>query len=125
MEDIQLLSKVLESGNIDVIVHNGLNSEYFPNYSEEFKFILNHYKQYGKVPDKETFLTQFPDFTIIKCQESDAYLLDKLNEQYLFSKLAPVLKKVEQLINVDSRQTIEYLQQELPQAKKVRRKKVK
>ena len=114
MEDIQLLSKVLESGNIDVIIHNGLNSEYFPNYSEEFKFILNHYKQYGKVPDKETFLTQFPDFTIIKCQESDAYLLDKLNEQYLFSKLAPVLKKVEQLINVDSRQTIEYLQQEIP-----------
>ena len=114
MEDIQLLSKVLESGNIDVIIHNGLSSEYFPNYSEEFKFILNHYKQYGKVPDKETFLTQFPDFTIIKCQESDSYLLDKLNEQYLFNRLAPVLKKVEELINVDSRKTIEYLQQEVP-----------
>lgn len=114
MEDIQLLSKVLDSGNIDVIIHNGLNSDYFPNYSEEFKFILNHYKQYGKVPDKETFLAQFPDFTIIKCQESDTYLLDRLNEQYLFSKLAPVLKKVEQLINIDSRKTIEYLQQELP-----------
>lgn len=114
MEDIQLLSKVLESGNIDVITHNGLNSDYFPNYNEEFKFIVNHYKQYGKVPDKETFLTQFPDFTIIKCQESDAYLLDKLNEQYLFNRLAPVLKKVEELINTDSRKTIEYLQQEIP-----------
>lgn len=114
MEDIQLLSKVLESGNIDVIIHNGLNSDYFPNYNEEFKFIVNHYKQYGKVPDKETFLTKFPDFTIIRCQESDAYLLDKLNEQYLFNRLAPVLKKVEELINVDSRKTIEYLQQEIP-----------
>lgn len=114
MVDIQILSKVLDTGNIDIIIHNGLNSEYFPNYQEEFKFILNHYKQYNKVPDKETFLSQFPDFTIAKVGDPDTYLLDKIGEEYLFQKTAPVLKQVEELIKTDSRRAIEYLQQELP-----------
>lgn len=114
MVDIQILNKVLDTGNIDIILHNGLNSEYFPNYKEEFKFILDHYKQYNKVPDKETFIANFPDFSFAKVQEPDSYLLDKISEEYLFSKSAPVLKKVEELIQVDSRKAIEYLQQELP-----------
>lgn len=114
MVDVQILSKVLDTGNIEIILHNGLNSEYFPNYQEEFKFILNHYKQYNKVPDKETFLSQFPDFTIAKVGDPDTYLLDKIGEEYLFQKTAPVLKQVEELIKTDSRRAIEYLQQELP-----------
>lgn len=114
MVDIQIISKVLNTGNIEIIVHNGLNSDYFPNYSEEFKFLLNHYKQFNKVPDKETFLSNFPDFNIIQVQEADAYLLDKISEEHLYNKSVPVLKRVEDLIQNDSRKAIEYLQQELP-----------
>ena len=114
MVDIQIISKVLNTSNIEIIVHNGLNSDYFPNYSEEFKFLLNHYKQFNKVPDKETFLSNFPDFNIIQVQEADAYLLDKISEEYLYNKSVPVLKRVEELIQNDSRKAIEYLQQELP-----------
>lgn len=116
MVDVQILSKVLNTGNIEIIIHNGLNSDYFPNYKDEFKFIINHYKQYNKIPDKETFLSEFPDFTIAQVSEEDSYLLDKISEEYLYSKLVPVLKKVEELAGNerDSRRAIEYLQQELP-----------
>ena len=114
MVDVQILSKVLNTGNIEIIVHNGLNSDYFPNYINEFKFILDHYKQYNKVPDKETFLSQFPDFNIATVAEADTYLLDKISEEYLYNKSVPVLKKVEELIQTDSRKAVEYLQQELP-----------
>lgn len=114
MVDVQILSKVLNTGNIEIIVHNGLNSDYFPNYINEFKFIVDHYKQYNKVPDKETFLSQFPDFNIATVAEADTYLLDKISEEYLYNKSVPVLKKVEELIQTDSRKAVEYLQQELP-----------
>lgn len=116
MVDIQILNKVLETGNIEIILHNGLNSEYFPNYQEEFKFIVDHYRQYNKVPDKETFLERFPDFNFIKVQEADTNLLDRISEEYLFNKMVPVLKKVENLLGEqrDSRRAVEYLQQELP-----------
>lgn len=114
MVDVQILSKVLNTGNIEIIVHNGLDSNYFPNYTNEFKFIVDHYKQYNKVPDKETFLSQFPDFNIAQVTEADTYLLDKISEEYLYNKSVPILKKVEQLIQTDSRRAVEYLQQELP-----------
>ena len=95
MVDVQILSKVLDTGNIEIILHNGLNSDYFPNYQNEFKFILDHYRQFNTVPDKETFLSKFPDFTIAKVQEPDNYLLDTISEEYLYNKMVPVLKKVE------------------------------
>lgn len=114
MVDIQIISKVLNTGNIEIITHNGLNSDYFPNYNEEFKFLINHYREFNKVPDKETFLSQFPDFNIVQVQEADTYLLDKISEEYLYNKSVPILKKVEELIQNDSRKAIEYLQQELP-----------
>ena len=50
----------------------------FLNYEEEFEYIENFYKEYGKVPDKETFLNQFPDFNLIEVAESDKYLLDNI-----------------------------------------------
>lgn len=116
MVDVQILSKVLNTGNIEIIVHNGLNSEYFPNYADEFKFIFDHYKQFNVVPDKETFLSKFPDFNIINVNEADSYLLDQLNENYLYNKMVPVLKRVEDILSkdADSRKAIEYLQRELP-----------
>ena len=116
MVDAQILSKVLDTSNIEIITHNGLNSEYFPNYSDEFKFILDHYRQYNVVPDKETFLSKFPDFPLVKVNESDVYLLDKLNEIYLYNKMVPILTKVNDLLtkDEDSRKAIEYLQQEIP-----------
>lgn len=116
MVDAQILSKVLDTGNIEIITHNGLNSEYFPNYAEEFRFILDHYRQYNVVPDKETFLSKFPDFTIIKVNEADSYLLDQLNENFLYNRMVPILKNVENILtkDEDSRKAIEYLQQELP-----------
>lgn len=114
MVDIQILSKVLNTGNIEIIVHNGLNSDYFPNYVDEFKFIVDHYKQYNKVPDKETFLSQFPNFNIANVAEADTYLLDKISEEYLYNKSIPILKKVEDLLKTDSRKAVSFLQQELP-----------
>lgn len=116
MVDVQILSKVLDTGNIEIILHNGLNSDYFPNYQKEFKFILDHYRQFNTVPDKETFLSKFPDFTIAKVQEPDNYLLDTISEEYLYNKMVPVLKKVEDLMSKeqDSKKALEYLQQEIP-----------
>ena len=116
MVDAQILSKVLDTGNIEIITHSGLNSDYFPNYEEEFKFIINHYRQYNMVPDRETFLSKFPDFSIVKVNESDTYLLDKLNEIYLYNRMVPILKNVETFLtkDEDSRKAIEYLQHELP-----------
>ena len=63
--EIKILNKVLQTGDISLIRNNDLGSEYFPIYKNEYNFIVNHFQNYGNVPDQLTFLGQFKDFDLI------------------------------------------------------------
>ena len=54
---LQVLSKVIASKNISFIEDNLLSVDYFIGYEEEYNFIINHYRDYGNVPDSVTFLS--------------------------------------------------------------------
>lgn len=111
---LQTINKILRTSNYDLIQENNLTKEMFLNYEDEFDYIDNFYKQYGKVPDKETFLAQFPDFNLIEVEESDKYLLDKLNEEYLYYKTVPVIQNAAEKLKVNSEDAVEYILKEIP-----------
>ena len=111
---LQSINKILKTGNFDLVLNNNLSKEMFLQYEEEFEYINNFYKQYGKVPDKETFLNQFPDFNLIEVTESDKYLIDKINEEYLYYKTVPVVQNVAEKLKSNSEEAVEYLLQEIP-----------
>ena len=111
---LQALNKIIKTSNYDLVLNNNLSKEMFLNYEEEFEYIDNFYKQYGKVPDKETFLSQFPDFNLIEVTENDKYLLDKINEEYLYYKTVPVVQEVAEKLKSNSEEAVEFLLQELP-----------
>lgn len=111
---LQALNKIIKTSNFDLVLENNLSKEMFLNYEEEFEYIDNFYKQYGKVPDKETFLSQFPDFNLIEVTESDKYLIDKINEEYLYFKTVPVVQEVAEKLKSNSDEAVEYLLQEIP-----------
>lgn len=111
---LQSINKILKTGNFDIVLNNNLSKEMFLQYEEEFEYIDNFYKQYGKVPDKETFLNQFPDFNLIEVTESDKYLIDKINEEYLYYKTVPVIQNVAEKLKSNSDEAVEYLLQEIP-----------
>lgn len=114
MVTLQILNKVISSSDISIIVDNNLTKEMFLNYEDEFEFINNFYNEYGKVPDKETFLNQFQDFNLIEVNENDKYLIDKINEEYLYYKTVPVVQNVAELLKSNSDEAVEYLLQEIP-----------
>ena len=62
----QVLNYILDKGNYSLIISNNLNEDYFSDYKSEFNYIKYHVDQYGNVPDKETFVSTFPDFDILK-----------------------------------------------------------
>jgi replicative DNA helicase len=77
MVQLQILNKVLLSKDISLIRNNDITSDMFaPPYNNYCDFILNHFEQYGNVPDKETFLSKFPDFQLVQVTESNNALLD-------------------------------------------------
>lgn len=100
MIQLQFLNKVLQSHDASLLVTNNLTQEYFSDYQEEFNFIQQHLRKYGTVPDEVTFLTKFPEFDIIKVEESDSYLIDALFEDRNKRMLARVFNKVRELLNI-------------------------
>ena len=88
MIEAQVLSKILEDANLDILLYENINSSYFITYFEEAKFIFGHYNEYRKVPTKETFLGKFNDFEFTSTKEDWQYLITGLREGYMFNQLA-------------------------------------
>lgn len=109
MVQIQILSKVLATGNINIIEDNLLTEDYFLGYEKEYEFIQSHYKKYGNVPDEATFLSQFPDIELVEVNESDKYLVDKIREENLYYKAVPVVQRIAELLTNDANDAAEYM----------------
>ena len=113
MVSLQIINKIIQNKNIDIITANGLDSSYFLGYENEVDFILSHYKKYGVVPDRETFLEAFQDFDLIEVNEPDNYLIDKLIDEYNFQKAAVLLNNGKDKLKADTVSGIEYLSSNL------------
>ena len=109
MVALQILCKCIASGNIDIIQNNQLTEEFFSGYEDEYNFIVSHYKEYGNVPDTATFISKFPDDDIIEVAESDNYLVDTIQEEYLYTKAVPVVQKIAKLLRTDANSAVEYM----------------
>lgn len=109
MVALQIISKVLTTGDNTLIEDNLLSEDYFVGYENEYNFIEDHVKQYGNVPDKATFLSKFPDIELVEVTESDKYLVDTVREEYLYYKSVPVIEKAAELLKSDSNAAAEYL----------------
>ena len=110
MVALQILNKVLATADNSIITDNMLTEEHFLGCEEEFKFIEEHKEKYGNVPDKETFLSKFPEFEFTEVKESDKYLIDTIQEEYLYAQSVPVIQKAAELLQTDSNAAVEYIQ---------------
>ena len=111
---LQLLNKILKTSTFDIVLNHNLTKEMFSDYENEFEFIYNHFNKYGKVPDKETFLNEFPEFNILEVAETDKFLIEKLNEEYLYKLTVPVIQQTAELMKSNSQEAVDYLLQEIP-----------
>ena len=106
---LQIISQILQTKDISILESNQLTVDYFPGYEDEYNFIINHYKEYGNVPDRTTFISKFQDFEIAEVSESEEYLIDAIREEYLWDKCVPVVKNIAKLMKTDSNAAVEYM----------------
>lgn len=99
MIQLQFLNYLLLKRDPTLITLNNLTDEFFSDYKDEFNFIKNHLQAYGNIPDQITFLNVFPDFDIIKVNETEKYLLDALYDDRNKRILAKTFNKVREALN--------------------------
>lgn len=118
---LQILNKIIKSSDMSLIINNNLTREMFLSYEDEFDYINNFYNKYGKVPDKETFLNEFREFQLLEVTESDRFLIDKINEEYLYYKTVPVIQQAAELLKSNSNEAVEYLLEEISNLSKIQK----
>ena len=113
MIQLQVISKILSTGNNDIVEDNLLDESYFFGYEEEFNFIQNHVREYGNVPDKATFLDKFPGIELVEVTETDTYLISTLREENMYRKAVPIIQKSADILKGDANEAVDYLLKEL------------
>jgi len=96
---LQFLNRVLDTRDASLIVINNLTEEYFSDYLGEFRYISTHLDTYGNVPDKESFLSKFPEFDVLNVTETDSYLIDELYQDRNKRFLARTFNNIRKLLN--------------------------
>ena len=98
MIQLQFINALLSSKDKSLLVVNNIDDSFFSDYKDEFNFIKNHINLYNTIPDKETFLANFPNFDIIEVNETQRYLVDALYEDRNKRRLALTFNKVKNLL---------------------------
>lgn len=86
----KLITDIDRESIITEVLKEGISEEMFLVFQEEFKFIRNHRKEYGKLPDEKTFLGFYPKFSFIPCNEPIKFYFDELDKSYLYFKMVEV-----------------------------------
>lgn len=110
MVELQVINKILQDKSLDIIANNDITEDYFNAYKEEFKYIQNHCREYGCVPDNETFLYKYPSFNLIEVNESEDFLVDTLREEYVYAKTVPIINALAEKMKKNSYEAVAYLQ---------------
>ena len=79
MIELQSLNYIIASK--DVAFLEAFGEEFYTKYSDEYKFIRDHYREYRTIPDIETVQQRFGKFEKINVTESKKYLEDNMCEE--------------------------------------------
>lgn len=116
MIQLQALNKVLLNKSLHILTNNNIDAAYFSQYADEYAFIVQHYSQYGNVPDDHTILEQFPEFQLIEVTETDRYIIEALQEDYTYYQAVPILNSAAELMSQDANEAVKFL---LPRVQKL------
>ena len=111
MIQLQALNYILDKKDESFLTT--YDAKYYSNYKDEYNYIVKHYRTYKVIPDASTILDRFPNFNIIKINESVQYLGDKLYEDYVYNTVAEKINKREKDFSIDAVKAKEGLVQEL------------
>lgn len=117
MVAIQSINKILATKDISFITRNQLDKSYFTPYEKEVEYILAHYAKYKTVPDAETFIAEFPDFTFFTVTESDDYLLNALKEEKTYTDTVPIIQTAADILKTNANDAVDYLLSKLKTTK--------
>ena len=108
--EAQLINKLLDTKDFNSIITDfGVEELDFSVCKEQYEYIVNFYKKYKAVPDKESFIAKFPDFELFKVEEPTRAIVDELFENSLFRRGVKIFNTASSLFEVNAVDGANYL----------------
>ena len=109
--ELQVISKILTSDD-EALVNElcSYDSSYYSVFEKQIKFILDHRSRFGNTPDVFTFMSEFPDITLVDVtRESSEYLIEGLKQNKQRILLLDTFNTLKDLGSGDVSSAWEYL----------------
>lgn len=114
MIELMIINYILQNKSLGILYKYNLKPSHFIMTKDIVEFILKHYRDYDVIPDALTVATEFPnDFEVVEIDESEEYMVRKLQEINLYNLVAPVIKEASKKAKNDSFEAVEYLKNEI------------
>lgn len=115
--ELQVISRILKTESPeDLNTLLSYDESYYSVFKPQIKFILEHYDKYRDVPDTFTFLSEFPDFTLVEVKESLTYLTEELGKNKQHIMLLETFNKLKDLGSADVTEAWKYLSNQCDKA---------
>jgi len=77
--EVRLISRAIRDRNITPLLSTGVQPDWFvnPDVRQVFKWLVEHWGRYGEVATATSVKAEFPNFAILKVEDSLDYLLDQ------------------------------------------------
>lgn len=109
MVQLQAINNILATKDIEPYIQANITVDYFGEYSNEYKFMLDHYNKFGKVPDDATFFASFPDVNVVQVLEPVEYIIENLKEYYLYEQGVDLFQHSAKLLEQNSYDGLQYI----------------
>lgn len=108
--ELQVISKILTTDDEYLQAELlSFDSSYYSVFKPHIEFILNHKSKFNDVPDVFTFQAEFPDVTLVSCNESIEYLTSELKKNKQHIMLLETFNKLKDLGSGDVSDAWQYL----------------
>ena len=84
MIQCQVLNAILDRKDTQLLSANNITQDFFSDYKDEYNYIVDHINKYNTVPDKESFISKFPNFDVLTVNEPNQSLIDSLYNDKIF-----------------------------------------
>lgn len=100
-----LITAIIDNRDVRTAIKQKINQEFF--YSTQtrasFTWLLDYYRNpmYGDTPSWEAFMDVFPDFNVIRTEDSVVALCDKVRQHKLYADIAALIHEVSHVTGQD------------------------
>ena len=112
--ELQAINYAFKKNSISIFTDNYITADHFDTYKQHFEWLMSFVKEYGTMPNKETFAVQFKDseakFEWLEVEESEQYIVDMLREGRMFREAHDVFNNAGKMFTTNkSSEAIQYM----------------